>query len=371
MEISTSLRLFILTLLFSLLFTYTSTAQDYYPPDIGNEWVMESPDGKEKRTYTLETPEDPADQDYILLKIETEDLEKNEIDIDRYFITTDEEGIKLHKTAFTIAQFAVLGDIIATLSPPVIFFRKVLSVGDKWKIVADATISTLELESITNLEVVGYEDVVTPAGTFHFCAKVKLEVSTTGLIELQPTTSYQWLAPDVGPIKYENSNGVVYELVSYNLHTPTQEPDNTEETPIVEVEPDATQEEENQDTEAVFDDMTYEQTPMTPQDPEEGDPQEEMDQTDENTTQEESEVGTPEEDDTQEEIQDDTESTTPETEVEETKNPYDVTGDGIVNILDLVRVASYFGEENTEVDVTGDGIINILDLVAIAQNFSP
>ena len=51
----------------------------------------------------------------------------------------------------------------------------------------------------------------------------------------------------------------------------------------------------------------------------------------------------------------------------------DVNGDGTVNILDLVRVASYLGEsvsdENASVDVNNDGEINILDLVQIAQDF--
>ncbi len=51
----------------------------------------------------------------------------------------------------------------------------------------------------------------------------------------------------------------------------------------------------------------------------------------------------------------------------------DINGDGEVNILDLVRVASYFGEtvsdENAAADVNGDGEINILDLVRIAQDF--
>ena len=52
--------------------------------------------------------------------------------------------------------------------------------------------------------------------------------------------------------------------------------------------------------------------------------------------------------------------------------PYDVTGDGIVNILDLVRVASQFGETGAglEGDVDGNGTVNILDLVVVANNFS-
>ena len=409
MNFSTYLRGSILIILFGIIYSITpATAQNYYPADIGNAWVMESADGKEKRTYTLETPEDGADQEYTLLKIVTEDLEENEVDIDRYFVTTDEEGIKLHKTVITYGLIAVLGDIVADFSPPVIFFRNVLSEGDKWKIVADAKIPTtsppIELASITNLEVEGFEDVVTPAGDFFFCAKVKLVVEISGVLN-QTTTSYQWLAPDVGPIKYENSVGLVYELVSYNLQTPPQEPEDktppqepedTEKPEVTEEELEILEEEENQETVTEYDDMTYEQPTITEPEPEEEvedtmddsemtpEPEEEIEDTmDDPEMTPEPEVGTeemvedpeptpPEPEEEVEDTMDDSEMT-PETEVEddiEEINPYDVTGDGVVNILDLVRVASHFGEENPEVDVTGDGIVNILDLVAIAQNFS-
>ena len=51
----------------------------------------------------------------------------------------------------------------------------------------------------------------------------------------------------------------------------------------------------------------------------------------------------------------------------------DVNGDGIVNILDLVLVASNFGEsvDSTQVpnpDINGDGTVNILDLVIVSNN---
>ena len=51
---------------------------------------------------------------------------------------------------------------------------------------------------------------------------------------------------------------------------------------------------------------------------------------------------------------------------------YDVTGDGLVNILDLVRVASQFGETGAglEGDVDDNGTVNILDLVFVANHFS-
>ena len=56
----------------------------------------------------------------------------------------------------------------------------------------------------------------------------------------------------------------------------------------------------------------------------------------------------------------------------------DVNGDGVVNILDLVAVASYFttytdgeiAKVPIAADVNGDGVVNILDLVAVAAAFS-
>ena len=46
---------------------------------------------------------------------------------------------------------------------------------------------------------------------------------------------------------------------------------------------------------------------------------------------------------------------------------HDVNEDGVVNILDLVAVASGFGTDAP--DVNGDGVVNVLDLVAVANQF--
>ena len=47
--------------------------------------------------------------------------------------------------------------------------------------------------------------------------------------------------------------------------------------------------------------------------------------------------------------------------------PVDINGDGVVNTLDLVLVASQFGNEgqNLTADVSGDGVVNIQDLVMV------
>ena len=51
------------------------------------------------------------------------------------------------------------------------------------------------------------------------------------------------------------------------------------------------------------------------------------------------------------------------------KNPADVNGDGVVNILDLTLVAQEFGTDSLEGDVNGDGVVNVFDLVFVANQF--
>lgn len=296
----------VLVLSFAYFFSFAATAQNYYPADIGNMWVLESSDGIERSTYTLEGSETADGEKRILLKIKTEEISTGAAETDHYFLTVDSDTIKLHSI--------VLEDAVATLTAdfptPATFFPLQLEMGDKWQIVADAEAKlvvglTIPGKSTTNLEVVGFEDVVTPAGTFQDCAKVQLDLHLTaagGFLNLDiDQTTYQWLAPDVGPVQYENSDGLIFSLISFNLLTEPQEPDTTEE------------------------DQTTEEA-VTPEPP-------------------------PEED------------TMPE------PLPYDVTGDGVVNILDLTFVATRFGESDSDADVTGDGTVNILDLVLIAQNF--
>ena len=222
-------------------FALTATAQDYYPSVIGNQWVLDSTNGKQRRTYTLEKPEDAADEVSVILKIETERINTGEIfDTDKYFLTVDDNAIKLHKTVLEQAIFNTntVETVTANFPTPTTFFPKVLQQGDKWKIDADTTVLGLDLKSTTNLEIVGFEDIVTPAGTFQNCAKIELEVSVTGLLTIQPTKSYQWLAPNVGPVKYLTSEGVVFEISSFKLFGAP--PINAQNPPVWQLQPQQT-----------------------------------------------------------------------------------------------------------------------------------
>lgn len=50
--------------------------------------------------------------------------------------------------------------------------------------------------------------------------------------------------------------------------------------------------------------------------------------------------------------------------------PGDVNRDGVVNVQDLVLIASYFGETGVNTaDVNGDGVVNVQDLVWVASYF--
>ena len=297
----------VLVLSFVCGLAFTAAAQNYYPAEVGNTWVLERSDAEERRTYSLEGPETVNGTEVITLKIETEELSTGDLDTDKYFLTVGSEAIKLHGTVFEEA--AIGGTVTADFPTPATFFPLHLSLGDKWQIVADAEVKTSFLKiggkSTTNLEVVGFEDLETPAGTFQNCAKVELALTfSAGPINLKSET-YQWLAPDIGPVQYENNEDLLFRLTSTNLPTEPEVPDTTEE-----VEASDTTEE----------DVTSEPPPE--------------------------------------------EDTTPE------PSPYDVNADGVVNILDLTFVAARLGEMDPEADVTGDGIVNILDLVRIAGNFS-
>ena len=50
--------------------------------------------------------------------------------------------------------------------------------------------------------------------------------------------------------------------------------------------------------------------------------------------------------------------------------PGDVNSDGVVNIQDMVLIASNFGQTGVNTaDVNGDGVVNVQDLVWVASYF--
>ena len=212
------------TILFIVLFCAfvgVAFAQNYYPADIGNTWVLESQDGAERVTYTLETPEEElSGEQFRTLKIITEVLGTSSINTNTFLVEVDEEGMKLHKVV------AELGDVFGVsrmeFSPPAVFFPPILQVGEIWETLGETEVhlvGPVEVSSIN--EVVAIENVDTPAGTFENCLKIRIDTKTTAAVGSSRSTSYQWLAPDLGPVKFETGQDIVFELISFNLVTPT------------------------------------------------------------------------------------------------------------------------------------------------------
>ena len=265
-------RLPLMLLLFHASTVLTTEALKYYPTDLGNVWVLETADGTERITYTIEADEERLNgREIARFKREAETVGTDDTTGEVYFVHFDDDGVKLYKVVAELGS--VFGTATAILSPPVLFLPASMELGDSWKFTLESEVILTGPISVSSVyEVVAVEDVVTPAGTFENCLKIQLDSRTVSTLSVGRSTSYQWLAPNVGIVRIETNQEIVFNLVSSNLLTGA--------------------------------------------------------------------------------------------------SIYDVTDDGVVNILDLVFVASHFGDVNTDADVNGDGAVNILDLTLVAQNFS-
>lgn len=265
--------LFILSLVLLLFYLSVVPAEtvEYYPTNLGNIWVLESEDGTERITYTIEASEERIDGNEIaLFKRTAETAGTDETTGETLFVHFDDDGVKLHKVVAELGS--VFGTATAILSPPVLFLPASLGLGDSWAFTLESEVILTGPVSVTyTYEVIAVEDVITPAGTFEKCLKVQVDTRTVSA-SISRSTSYQWLASNIGIVKVETSQAIVFSLTSSNLVSDT--------------------------------------------------------------------------------------------------STYDVTGDGVVNILDLVFVAARLGEVDTDADVNADGVVNILDLVLISQNLS-
>ena len=204
-------------------FTLTISAANYYPSEIGNTWVFLSTDGGEKLTYTVETSENPDIEGLILLKITHEVIGTGTITgTDIYHITVDNDGsLLLHQS---ITDEGALGIADVTYDPPVVFFPAELPRGHTWQIIVETELKLAgKVTGTSTITVVEIEDVETPAGVFKDCVKLEIKQKDITPLIILHKTSYQWLAPDIGPVKFLSDQDIVYELQHYNLVEPEPE----------------------------------------------------------------------------------------------------------------------------------------------------
>ena len=76
------------------------------------------------------------------------------------------------------------------------------------------------MTSTSTITVVAIEDVETAAGVFKDCVKLEINQRDVLALAILRETYYQWLAPDVGPVKYLDDQDILYELQRYNLVEP-------------------------------------------------------------------------------------------------------------------------------------------------------
>ena len=249
-------------------FALTATAQNYFPSTVGNTWVLLSTDGAERRTYTFEGPETVDGEEFILLKIAKETVGTDAIVFDKSWVTVAEDGeILLHRVAFDRGAFGVAE---ATWDPPVTNFPAAFPLGHTWEIVTETVLKLVGAATTTStLEVVAIEDVETPIGVFKDC--VKLETNREAVTALQRLHENEilWLAPDVGPVKFQDTNEIVFDLASYNLvEPPAEDMQPTEET-TEEATEETTEETTAEVTEETTEEVTEVEVPEEPMVPKE------------------------------------------------------------------------------------------------------
>ena len=224
-------------------FALTATAQNYFPSTVGNTWVLLSTDGAEQRTYTFEGPEIVDGEELILLNLAKETVGTDVVAFDKSWVTVIEDGeILLHQVAFDRGTFGIAE---ATFDPPVTNYPAALPLGHTWEIVTETVLQLVGATTTTSvLEVVAIEDVETPIGVFKDCVKVQIDRKGVTALAVLRENEILWLAPDVGPVKFQDTNEIVFELASYNLveppaveDTPVEEPPTTVETPATEETP--------------------------------------------------------------------------------------------------------------------------------------
>ena len=200
-------------------------AQNYYPDEFGNTWTLRSTDGLEERLVTIEGPETIGSESLKVISDGTYPVSNpGSNNPNKFFIKATPKEVLIFRATATVAVF---GEITIDYSPPGTFLPIPIVLNDPWEVIGEATLGFLSIPVTNVATAVAVEDVTVPTGTYHACLKIEQQLSASGLLSFS-TQSTMWLAPDFGLVKSLNSNGVIFELIDYDV---------TIDGPVVAVEP--------------------------------------------------------------------------------------------------------------------------------------
>ncbi len=192
-------------------------AQNYYPDEFGNTWILRSTDGIEERVVTIEGPETIGTESLKVISDGTypvSDPASN--NPNKFFIKATQDEVQIFRATATVQRL----DTTIDYSPPETFLPIPLELDSEWTVIGEAKALVfgieIKIEVTTTAKVVAIESVAVPAGTFHDCLKIEQHLSAPPPFSFSQQSA-MWLAPDFGLVKSLSSNDVTFELIDYDV----------------------------------------------------------------------------------------------------------------------------------------------------------
>ena len=194
------------------------SAENYYPDNIGNEWVFLSTDGLEERVLRIQAN---TETNYRQLVDKTREVRppQEETGYSRFVIQPGTNSIKIMKATFT---FGLVGEIDLPYTPPQVFLPIPIQLGAEWSVKGSVKLPLLgQIQAENRQKAVAIETVSVPVGTFEDCLKITQNNALKSPVLGMELTGTMWLAPDLGPVKLISSGDIIFELIRHNIKTAT------------------------------------------------------------------------------------------------------------------------------------------------------
>lgn len=171
---------------------------DYYPLNIGNKWIYKDKDNNTIISDIVDTIDVMGTK--VFVKQTTTSGFEGAVNFS--YVAKSDKGIEQYALGGASA-----GDDTIIFSPTLLIYRFPLIPGETWEV--EFEVKLPDGYFVGNgkaiYEVTSEEDLTVPAGPFHNVFRVKEDFSWELLGQkLDHTISQQWLAPNVGVVKFIN-----------------------------------------------------------------------------------------------------------------------------------------------------------------------